>query len=80
MIRTTSRSFAARSLRVALAVAVLGLGAGVSVAAAKGVFARDAAAAETVAVKQDCREVVVDTDEGYGVRGTVTRMVCRAAL
>jgi uncharacterized membrane protein YczE len=79
MIRTTSSSFAARSLRVALAVAVLGLGAGVSVAAAKGIFARDAAA-ETVAVKQDCREVVVDTDEGYGVRGTVTRMVCRAAL
>jgi hypothetical protein len=79
MIRTPSRIFAARSLRVVFAVAVLGLGAGVSVAAAKGIFARDAAAGAAVA-RQDCREVVLETDEGYGVRGTVTRMVCRAAL
>lgn len=77
MIRAAIRTSAARSLRVVLAVAVLGLGAGVSVAAARGVFAHDA---ETVAAKQDCREVVVETDEGYGVRGAVTRMVCRAEM
>jgi len=29
---------------------------------------------------QDCREVVVSTDEGYGVQGSVTRVVCRKAL
>ncbi len=30
--------------------------------------------------KEECREVVVETDEGYGVRGTVTRIVCRKVL
>jgi hypothetical protein len=30
--------------------------------------------------KKECREVVVETDEGYGVRGTVTRTVCRKVL
>lgn len=29
---------------------------------------------------QDCRAVTVETDEGYGVRGSVTRFVCRKAL
>lgn len=36
--------------------------------------------AKVEANKQDCREVVVETDEGYGVRGTVTRTVCRKVL
>ncbi|WP_442753925.1 hypothetical protein ACNHKD_13080 [Methylocystis sp. JAN1] len=40
------------------------------------------AAAQTVEVAslQGCREVVTQTDDGYGVRGTVTRTVCRKAL
>ena len=29
---------------------------------------------------EDCRAVTVETDDGYGVRGSVTRMVCRKAL
>ncbi|MEK8093443.1 hypothetical protein WOC76_13035 [Methylocystis sp. IM3] len=32
------------------------------------------------AARQDCREVAVETDEGYGVRGTVIRTVCRNVL
>ncbi len=27
-----------------------------------------------------CRKVLTQTDEGYGVRGSVTRIVCRKAL
>jgi hypothetical protein len=40
------------------------------------------AATQTVelASLQGCREVVTQTDEGYGVRGTVIRIVCRKAL
>ncbi|QGM99087.1 hypothetical protein [Methylocystis parvus] len=33
-----------------------------------------------VAALQGCREIVTQTDEGYGVRGSVTRTVCRKAL
>lgn len=44
----------------------------------------DNAEAETreiaVASVQNCHEVVVETDEGYGVRGSVVRTVCRKAL
>lgn len=29
---------------------------------------------------ENCRAVTVETDEGYGVRGSVTRIVCRKAL
>ncbi|MCC3247416.1 hypothetical protein LG047_19180 [Methylocystis sp. WRRC1] len=36
--------------------------------------------AEEPAVSQNCHEVEVETDEGYGVRGHVTRTVCRSAL
>lgn len=36
--------------------------------------------AKAEASERDCREVVVETDEGYGVRGTVTRTVCRKVL
>jgi hypothetical protein len=28
----------------------------------------------------ECRAVTVETDEGYGVRGSVTRLVCKKAL
>lgn len=30
--------------------------------------------------KHDCRDVEVETDEGYGVRGKVIRTVCRKIL
>ncbi|WP_457796435.1 hypothetical protein [Methylocystis sp. S23] len=33
-----------------------------------------------VASLPGCREVVTQTDEGYGVRGSVIRTVCRRAL
>lgn len=29
---------------------------------------------------EDCHAVTVETDEGYGVRGAVTRLVCKKAL
>lgn len=32
------------------------------------------------AAKETCREVQVEIDDGYGVRGQVTRWVCRKAL
>jgi hypothetical protein len=37
-------------------------------------FARDDSA------KPECRQVIVEIDEGYGVSGQVTRWVCRKAL
>jgi hypothetical protein len=43
------------------------------------VMAREAVAAQQPA--QDvCRQVTVEIDEGYGVRGQTTRWVCRKAL
>ncbi|WP_424362177.1 hypothetical protein [Methylocystis parvus] len=33
-----------------------------------------------VASLSGCHDVVTQTDDGYGVRGTVTRTVCRKAL
>lgn len=43
---------------------------------------RAEAASEEIAVAsaQSCHEVMVETDEGYGVRGKVVRIVCRKAL
>lgn len=35
---------------------------------------------EIASAAQGCREVVTETDEGYGVRGKVIRIVCRKAL
>ncbi len=32
------------------------------------------------AARETCREVQVEIDDGYGVRGHVTRWVCRKAL
>jgi len=37
-------------------------------------------AAAQVDITENCRAVEVETDEGYGVRGKVTRVVCRKAL
>jgi hypothetical protein len=42
--------------------------------AAQAAFARDDSA------KPECRQVIVEIDEGYGVSGHVTRSVCRKAL
>ena len=42
--------------------------------------AMDKTTALAEAGSQDCRTVSVETDEGYGVRGSVTRVVCRKAL
>ena len=43
--------------------------------------APSAAAQEVEVVSlQNCREVVTQTDDGYGVRGSVIRTVCRKAL
>ena len=39
-----------------------------------GTLARDDSA------KPECRQVIVEIDEGYGVSGQVTRSVCRKAL
>ncbi len=44
------------------------------------IIALDSAPVAKAEGRQDCREVVVETDEGYGVRGTVTRTVCRKIL
>ncbi|HEY8160735.1 MAG TPA: hypothetical protein VIF34_00495 [Methylocystis sp.] len=43
---------------------------------------RPEAAPQPVAVASasTCREVLTQTDDGYGVRGSVTRIVCRKAL
>ncbi len=81
MIRTT---LAARCARIALATAILALGADMGAAAAKAFFVKSDAAPQSYVLaidsegvaKQTCREVVVETDEGYGVRGKVTRTVC----
>jgi hypothetical protein len=37
-------------------------------------------APQIVAAKDTCRQVTVETDEGYGVRGEVSRWICRKAL
>lgn len=72
-----SRTYAARPLRVALAVAFVALGVDMSFAAARTYFAQ--ADAESAVSKHVCREIVVEADEGYGVRGTVTQTVCNEA-
>jgi hypothetical protein len=81
MIRT---ALAARCARIFMAAAILAIGADIGAAAATAFFAKSDAASQTyilaidgdAAAKQSCREVVVETDEGYGVRGKVTRTVC----
>lgn len=87
---TFSRNFASRPVRVALAmkIAFVILGANASLAAAKVLWTK---APETPAVarvastdrlpaKHECRTVDVETDDGYGVRGHVSRTMCRDAL
>lgn len=80
----------------AMRMAFVILGATVALAGAKAFTARSVVApilpsapvapiAESVALAdaatQDvCRRVVVEIDEGYGVRGHVTRWICRKAF
>ncbi len=82
MNRIFSSKSASRILRVAALVGVIGFGADVGVAAAKAVLWKPDAATQmkVEARKTQCRETVVETDEGYGVRGTVTRTVCGEVL
>jgi hypothetical protein len=42
--------------------------------------AEQASLARDDSVKPECRQVIVEIDEGYGVSGHVTRRVCRKAL
>jgi hypothetical protein len=46
---------------------------------AAGVVAEALPIATTEPAKSECRQVQVEIDEGYGVRGHVTRWVCRKA-
>jgi hypothetical protein len=84
MIRT---ALATRCARIATVAAILLIGADIGAAAATAFLAKSDAAAQPyvlavdseAAARQTCREVVVETDEGYGVRGKVTRTVCGKA-
>jgi hypothetical protein len=50
-------------------------------AAASTTFgAEQATLARDDSAKPECRQVIVEIDEGYGVSGHVTRKVCRKAL
>jgi mannitol-specific phosphotransferase system IIBC component len=42
--------------------------------------AKQASLLQDDSAKHDCREVIVEIDEGYGVSSQVTRRVCRKAL
>ena len=77
---------AAAAMRVAFSILALTASLGIGKALmthglAPGVTKTVAAPAQQVAIAKDtCRQVTVETDEGYGVRGEVTRWVCRRAL
>lgn len=69
-----------RPLRLAAAAAIVAfIGVNMSVAAVTGHFSKPQGAAPVAAASQNCRQQTVETDEGYGVRGTVIRTVCGAA-
>jgi hypothetical protein len=69
-------------LSLALLAVVAGLAVGKALVARSFVAPAAAEPAATVETthKDMCRAVEVEIDEGYGVRGHVTRMVCRKAL
>jgi hypothetical protein len=81
MNRIFSSSTATRILRIAALVGVVGFGVDAGAAAATAFLSKPAAASEMKidASGKPCRQIVVETDEGYGVRGTVTRTVCGGA-
>jgi len=89
-MKRSSFRFASRPVRVALAIkiAFCFLAADVSLAAAKVLWTKGGDAAATTATAaqvsltqgERCREVQVEIDDGYGVRGQVIRTVCRKAL
>ncbi len=47
---------------------------------AGGQSAKQASLLQDNSAKHECREVIVEIDEGYGVSSHVTRWVCRKAL
>ena len=51
-----------------------------AVAVKSAASTEQAALARDDSAKPECRQVVVEIDEGYGVSGHVTRWVCRKAL
>jgi hypothetical protein len=51
-----------------------------AVAVKAAASAEQAALARDDSAKPECRQVIVEIDEGYGVSGHVTRRVCRKAL
>ncbi|HEY8138945.1 MAG TPA: hypothetical protein VIF61_13970 [Methylocystis sp.] len=52
----------------------------VNAAASTAPGAEQATFARGDSAKPECRQVIVEIDEGYGVSGHVTRSVCRKAL
>lgn len=68
----------AAGLALCVGKALLAKGLDMSAHAAP-VVARDSVAIKAP-VQDVCRQVIVEIDEGYGVRGQTTRWVCRKAL
>ncbi len=50
------------------------------IASAAEPSAKQASLLQDASAKQECREVIVEIDEGYGVSSHVTRRVCRKVL
>jgi hypothetical protein len=86
----TSRQVgAAAAMRVAFSVLALTASVGIGKAlmthalapsVTKAVAAPTQQVTQVAMAKDTCRQVTVETDEGYGVRGEITRWVCRRAL
>jgi hypothetical protein len=77
--------FASRPIRFALVIKIIFcfLAADASLAAADVLLIKSqepAVAVNAPAAKPECRQVIVEIDEGYGVSGQVIRSVCRKAL
>ena len=76
---------ASRPIRFALVLKIIFcfLAADASLAAADVLLIKNqqpAVVVNAAAAKPECRQVIVEIDEGYGVSGQVTRSVCRKAL
>jgi hypothetical protein len=96
IFKFASCNFASRPVRVAVAmkIAFIIVAANVSLAGAKVLWSKGqetgvatsvatvapATIAQSEPAKDVCRQVEVEVDEGYGVRGHVSRWVCRKAL
>jgi hypothetical protein len=85
----TMSEFAPRPMhtRSAARISLMLLAIVAGVAAGEALLARSVAtpvpaapAAILASVEEPCRTIEVEIDEGYGVRGHVTRQICRKAL